>query len=100
LPAAEGKNYLADVASAETLLRLVPSVPGPKAEPIELWLAKVGYERMREMADPARSLEHACETWQKHGRSEKWIQQHMTGRKVVSSENYLPPVKHKEIAKK
>jgi DNA-damage-inducible protein D len=79
LPAADGKNYLTDVATAETLLRLVQSVPSPKAEPIKLWLAKVGYERMQEMADPALSLERARETWQKHGRSDKWIQQRMTG---------------------
>ena len=79
LPAADGKKYLTDVASAETLLRLVQSVPSPKAEPIKLWLAKVGYERMQEMADPAMSLNRARETWQKHGRSEKWIQQRMTG---------------------
>ena len=46
----------------------------PKAEPIKLWLAKVGYERMQELADPARSLDRARQTWQKHGRSEKWIQ--------------------------
>jgi DNA-damage-inducible protein D len=72
LPAADGKSYLTDVASAETLLRLVQSVPSPKAEPIKLWLAKVGYERMQEMADPARALDRARETWQKHGRSEKW----------------------------
>ena len=82
LPAADGKNYLTDVATAETLLRLVQSVPSPKAEPIKLWLAKVGYERMQEMADPARSLERARETWQKHGRSEKWIQQRMTGQET------------------
>ncbi|MEO8342934.1 MAG: BRO family protein [Gallionella sp.] len=79
LPAADGKNYLSDVATAETLLRLVQSVPSPKAEPIKLWLAKVGHERMQEMADPALSLERAREIWQKHGRSEKWIQQRMTG---------------------
>lgn len=48
LPAADGKKYLTDVATAETLLRLVQSVPSPKAEPIKLWLAKVGYERMQE----------------------------------------------------
>ena len=53
LPAADGKSYLTDVADPETLLRLVQSVPSPKAEPIKLWLAKVGYERMQEMADPA-----------------------------------------------
>ena len=82
LPAADGKNYLTDVATAATLLRLVQSVPSPKAEPIKLWLAKVGYERMQEMADPALSLDRARETWQKHGRSEKWIQQRMTGQET------------------
>ncbi len=82
LPAADGKNYLTDVATAETLLRLVQSVPSPKAEPIKLWLAKVGYERMQEMSDPALSLARARETWQKHGRSEKWIQQRMTGQET------------------
>jgi len=82
LPAADGKNYLTDVATAETLLRLVQSVPSPKAEPIKLWLAKVGYERMQEMADPGLSLNRARETWQKHGRSERWIQQRMTGQET------------------
>jgi DNA-damage-inducible protein D len=82
LPAADGKSYLTDVANAETLLRLVQSVPSPKAEPIKLWLAKVGYERMQEMSDPALALERARVTWQKHGRSEKWIQQRMTGQET------------------
>lgn len=82
LPAADGKHYLTDVATAETLLRLVQSVPSPKAEPIKLWLAKVGYERMQEMSDPALSLDRARETWLKHGRSEKWIQQRMTGQET------------------
>ena len=82
LPAADGKNYLADVANVETLLRLVQSVPSPKAEPIKLWLAKVGHERMQEMSDPARALERARATWQKYGRSEKWIQQRMTGQET------------------
>jgi len=82
LPAADGKSYLTDVANAETLLRLVQSVPSPKAEPIKLWLAKVGYERMQEMSDPSLSLDRARETWQKHGRSEKWIQQRMTGQET------------------
>ena len=82
LPAADGKNYLTDVATAETLLRLVQSIPSPKAEPIKLWLEKVGYERMQEMADPALSLNRARETWQKHGRSDKWIQQRMTGQET------------------
>src|SRR5476649_2748240 len=82
LQAADGKSYLTDVANAETLLRLIQSVPSPKAEPIKLWLAKVGYERMQEMADPARALERARATWQKHGRSDKWIQQRMTGQET------------------
>ncbi|MEO7100906.1 MAG: BRO family protein [Luteolibacter sp.] len=82
MPAADGKNYLTDVASAETLLRLVQSVPSPKAEPIKLWLAKVGYERMQELSDPSRSLDRARETWQKQGRSKKWIEQRMTGQET------------------
>ena len=59
LEAADGKKYLTDVANPETLLRLIQSVPSPKAEPIKLWLAKVGYERMQDMADPVRSLDRA-----------------------------------------
>lgn len=82
LKAADGKKYLTDVASAETLLRLVQSIPSPKAEPIKLWLAKVGYERMQEMADPSLSLDRARETWQKHGYGEKWIQQRMLGQET------------------
>lgn len=80
--AADGKQRLTDVATAETLLRLVQSVLSPKAEPIKLWLAKVGYERMQEMADPALSLDRARQTWQQHGRSDKWIQQRMTGQET------------------
>lgn len=82
LEAADGKKYLTDVASPETLLRLIQSVPSPKAEPIKLWLAKVGYERMQDMADPARSLDRAREYWQQHGRSEKWVQQRMMGQET------------------
>lgn len=77
MAADDGKLRLTDVAKAETLLRLVQSVPSPKAEPIKLWLAKVGYERMQEMADPSLGLDRARELWRKHGRSEKWIQQRM-----------------------
>ena len=73
---------LTDTADPETLLRLIQSIPSPKAEPIKLWLAKVGYERMREMADPSRSIDRARENWQKHGRSEKWIQQRMMGQET------------------
>ena len=82
MEAADGKKYLTDVANPETILRLIQSVPSPKAEPIKLWLAKVGYERMQDMADPARSLDRAREYWQQHGRSEKWIQQRMMGQET------------------
>ena len=82
MSAPDGKQRLTDVATAETLLRLVQSVPSPKAEPIKLWLAKVGYERMQEMADPSLSLDRARQTWQQHGRSDKWIAQRMTGQET------------------
>src|SRR3989344_4417009 len=64
------------------ILRLIQSLPSPKAEPFKRWLAKVGHERMQEMSDPGLSLDRARETWQKHGRSEKWIQQRMTGQET------------------
>jgi len=80
--AEDGKLRLTDVANPETILRLIQSVPSPKAEPIKLWLAKVGYERMQEMADPAKGVDRARQTWQQHGRSEKWIQQRMMGQET------------------
>lgn len=82
LEAADGKKYLTDVADAQTMLRIVQSVPSKKAEPIKQWLAKVGYERMQEIADPSQSLDRARENWQKLGRSDKWIQQRMTGQET------------------
>ena len=82
LPATDGKLRLTDVATAQSLLRIVQSIPSPKAEPIKAWLAKVGFERMQEMADPALSLNRARDTWQQHGRSDKWIQQRMTGQET------------------
>ena len=82
LPAPDGKQRETDCAKAATLLRIVQSIPSPKAEPIKLWLAKVGYERMQEMADPALSLNRARENWQQHGRSDKWIAQRMTGQET------------------
>ena len=82
LKAADGKKYLTAVATAETMLRIVQSVPSPKAEPIKQWLARVGYERMKETADPALSIDRARENWQKLGHSEKWIQQRMMGQET------------------
>ncbi|MBN2039375.1 MAG: hypothetical protein JW864_05000 [Spirochaetes bacterium] len=82
LKAADGKYYLTDAASPETVLRIIQSVPSPKAEPIKLWLAKVGYERMQDIADPARSVDRARDYWKQRGRSEKWIQQRMMGQET------------------
>jgi len=82
LKADDGKMRLSDVATPEALLRVIQSVPSPKAEPIKQWLAKVGYERLQDMSDPARSLDRAREFWQQHGRSEKWIQQRMMGQET------------------
>ncbi len=82
LKATDGKMRETDVADVKTLLRLIQSIPSPKAELFKQWLAKVGYERMQEIADPAQSLDRARENWQKLGRSEKWIQQRMTGQET------------------
>jgi hypothetical protein len=82
MQAADGKSRMTDVADTEQLLRLIQSIPSPKAEPFKQWLAKTGYERMKEIADPEQSLERARENWQKLGRSEKWIQQRMTGQET------------------
>jgi len=78
----DGKNRLTDTADTETLLRLIQSIPSPKAEPFKQWLAKVGYERIQELADPSQSLDRARDNWQNLGRSEKWIQQRMTGQET------------------
>ncbi|MDP2337557.1 MAG: Bro-N domain-containing protein [Bacteroidota bacterium] len=82
LVAEDGKLRETDVADAQQLLRLIQSIPSPKAEPFKQWLAKVGYERMQEISDPEQSLDRARENWQKLGRSEKWIQQRMTGQET------------------
>ncbi len=82
MKAPDGKMRMTDAADTEQLLRLVQSIPSPKAEPFKSWLAKVGYERMQELSDPAQGVDHARENWKKLGRSEKWIQQRMTGQET------------------
>jgi len=82
MKALDGKMRETDAADTQSLLRIIQSIPSPKAEPFKQWLAKVGYERMQEMADPEQSLDRARENWQKLGRSEKWIQQRMTGQET------------------
>src|SRR6185312_2907558 len=82
LKATDGKMRETDCASTQNLLRIIQSIPSLKAEPFKQWLAKVGYERMQEISNPEQSLERARENWQKLGRSEKWIQQRMTGQET------------------
>lgn len=82
MQSADGKFYKTDVANIETLLRLIQSVPSPKAEPLKLWLARVGTERIAEIQDPSQGIERVRELWKKHGRSEKWIQQRMMGQET------------------
>ena len=82
LISSDGKKYSTDCADTKSLFRIIQSIPSPKAEPFKQWLAKVGYERMQEMQDPAQSVDRARENWQKLGRSEKWIQQRMMGQET------------------
>ena len=82
MEASDGKLYNTNVADTETLFCIIQSIASPKAQPFKQWLAKVGYERMQEISNPEQSLERARENWQKLGRSEKWIQQRMTGQET------------------
>lgn len=78
----DGKHYQTDCANTESLLRIIQSIPSPKAEPFKQWLAKVGYERIQEISDPEKSIDRARDNWKRHGRSEKWIQQRMMGQET------------------
>ena len=82
LKAADGKMRETDCTTTQNLLRIIQSIPSPQAEPFKQWLAKVGYERIQEINDPGQSLDRARENWQKLGRSDKWIQQRMTGQET------------------
>jgi len=74
---ADGKFYKTDVADTEQLLRLIQSIPSPKAEPFKMWLAKVGYERIEETEDPEIAFDRAMETYLKKGYSKNWINQRL-----------------------
>ena len=73
----DGKFYKTDVANTEQLLRLIQSIPSPKAEPFKLWLARVGYERIEETEDPELSFDRAMETYLAKGYSKDWINQRL-----------------------
>lgn len=77
MQSADGKFYLTDVADTEQLLRLIQSIPSPKAEPFKVWLAKVGYERIEETEDPEIAFDRAMETYLKKGYSTNWINQRL-----------------------
>ncbi|MFA7115859.1 MAG: BRO family protein [Bacteroidales bacterium] len=75
LKSSDGKKYITDCADTEGLLRIIQSIPSPKAEPFKIWLAKVGYERIEETEDPEKAFERAMETYLKKGYSKNWINQ-------------------------
>ena len=74
---ADGKRYNTDVADTEQLLRIIQSIPSPKAEPFKLWLAQVGRERIEETIDPELTIDRALETYLKKGYSREWINQRL-----------------------
>ncbi len=77
MQAADGKFYITDAANTEQLLRLIQSIPSPKAEPFKLWLARVGYERIEETEDPELSFDRAMETYLAKGYTKAWINQRL-----------------------
>lgn len=79
MPAADGKQRMTDVADAEQLLRIIQSVPSPKAEPFKRWLAKVGFERLEEIENPELAQTRMKEIYRQKGYSEAWIEKRMRG---------------------
>ena len=77
LPAADGKMRMTDVADTEQLLRIIQSIPSPKAEPFKIWLAKVGAERLDQMQDPELSIQQAMRDYKCLGYSDNWINQRL-----------------------
>lgn len=78
----DGRKRQENMSNLQGIFRIIQSISSPRAEPFKLWLAKVGQERIEEMQDPERALNRSREYWQKHGRSEKWIQQRMMGQET------------------
>ena len=87
--ASDGKYYQTDAADTEVMLRIIQSVPSPKAEPFKLWLARVGYERLEETADPELAINRALKTYLQKGYSKEWINQRLKSieiRKALTDE--------------
>ena len=79
LPASDGKSYDTDCANAKTLLRLIQSIPSPKAEPFKLWLASVGYDRIKEIENPELAQKRMKGLFKAKGYSEDWIEKRVRG---------------------
>ncbi len=89
MQSADGKYYLTDAADTEVMLRIIQSIPSPKAEPLKLWLARVGYERLEETADPELAINRALKTYLQKGYSRDWINQRLKSieiRKALTDE--------------
>lgn len=89
MPGADGKNYKTDVATAETILRIIQSISSPKAEPFKRWLARVGYERIQEAQDPEVLIKRAILHYSAQGRTDDWIEKRIRGmvaRKELTAE--------------
>ncbi|MBI9069668.1 MAG: Bro-N domain-containing protein [Salinivirgaceae bacterium] len=84
LISSDGKKYVTDCADTEGLLRIIQSIPSPKAEPFKQWLAKVGYERIEETEDPEKAFDRAMETYLKKGYSKNWVNQRLKSIEVRS----------------
>ncbi|MFH1232856.1 MAG: Bro-N domain-containing protein [Patescibacteria group bacterium] len=96
LESPDGKKYLTDVADTETILRLIQSIPSPKAEPFKIWLAKVGYERIEETEDPEIAIDRAMKTYLQKGYSKEWINQRLKSievRKEITDERQVRGMK-------
>ncbi len=96
LKALDGKKYTTDCADTKGLLRIIQSIPSPKAEPFKIWLAKVGYERIEETEDPEKAFDRAMETYLKKGYSKNWINQRIKSievRKELTDEWELQGIK-------
>ena len=89
MQASDGKYYSTDAADTETMLRLIQSIPSPNAEPFKLWLARVGYERLEETADPELAINRALKTYLQKGYSTEWVNQRLKSieiRKTLTDE--------------
>ena len=92
MTAPDGKKRKTDVANTEQLLRIIQSIPSPKAEPFKAWLAMVGKERIEETIDPEQAIDRALDTYLKKGYSEEWIFPRLQSRRPLKKTSRLPSV--------